>query len=192
MKMVGRMITVANIEKVTIETLAITVIVVTVVIVAILVLALYEWAFNIAARAVIIPVRVVVAAVVVVLIIVTVLVVAVAVVAVTIRTVLFHPVDLTIYPMCSRRRCQETMLHYMHSCIVTLEKVHAHSPPDSKKKIPIFPIFYLLTKATGHPFDEQAACSPSENQDPRCRSGVFCMCRLGIWCLTSTECRRVS
>ena len=41
-KMVGRMITVANIEKETIETLVITVIVITRVIVAILVLALYE------------------------------------------------------------------------------------------------------------------------------------------------------
>ena len=39
-KTVGRMITVANIEKVTIETLVITVIVVTVVIVAIIVLGL--------------------------------------------------------------------------------------------------------------------------------------------------------
>ena len=60
-----------------------------------------------------------------------VVIVAVAVVTVTVRTVLFHPFDLTIYPMCSRHRCQETLLHYMHSCIVTLEKVHAHSPPDS-------------------------------------------------------------
>ena len=41
-KTVGRMIPVANIEKVTIETLVITIIVVTVVIVAIIVLAHYE------------------------------------------------------------------------------------------------------------------------------------------------------
>ena len=147
-KMVGRMITVANIEKATIETLVITVIVVTVVVAAIIVLALRV---NIAARVVIIaivikigrlegkviiPVRVVVAVVVVVIIIAIVLVVAVAVVAVTIRTVLFHPFDLTIYPMCSRHRYQETLLHYMHSCIVTLEKVHAHSAPDSKTNSP--------------------------------------------------------
>ena len=144
-KMVGRMITVANIEKATIETLVITVIVVTVVVAAIIVLALRV---NIVARVVIIAIVIKnwktgrksnntsksSSSVVVVIIIVILLVVAVAVVAVTIRTVLFHPFDLTIYPMCSRHSYQETLLHYMHSCIVTLEKLHAHSPPDSNKK----------------------------------------------------------
>ena len=151
-KMVGRMITVANIEKVTIETLVITVIVVTVVVVVVVVVAaiiVLALRVNIVARVVIIAI-----------------VIdnwntgrksnntskssssssssnnncnsissssSSSIVAVTIRTISFHPFDLTIYPMCSRHRYQETLLHYMHSCIVTLEKVHAHSPPDSNK-----------------------------------------------------------